>query len=87
MRESRDQDRSNLVPKLQALQRGGAQQPARESTTLSDTGLASEQRGYLRCLLHMGQLKSQLTQVNGWALTASGGTSSVGSLEEDTRSF
>ena len=37
-------------------------------------GLTGGQRGYLRCLLHMGHLQGMMTQVDGWASHSSGET-------------
>ncbi|KAL3137629.1 hypothetical protein ABBQ38_004906 [Trebouxia sp. C0009 RCD-2024] len=34
-------------------------------------GLTGAQRGYLRCLLHMGHLQGMMTQVDGWACNSS----------------
>lgn len=35
-------------------------------------GLTSSQRGYLRCLLHMGHVQGMMTQVDGWASHSQG---------------
>ena len=35
-------------------------------------GLTGSQRGYLRCLLHMGHVQGMMTQVDGWASHSQG---------------
>ena len=35
-------------------------------------GLSGSQRGYLRCLLHMGHVQAMMTQVDGWASHSQG---------------
>ncbi len=73
----------NPCPRLlQALQRdavrprGAAAEDAETAAAAGapggDQGLSAGQRGYLRCLQHMGHLHSQLTHVNGWAHDATG---------------
>lgn len=60
----------------QALQHD-TPQLAREQGSSTDPmrgkgGLTGGQRGYLRCLLHMGHLQGMMTQVDGWASRSSG---------------
>ena len=59
---------NDWVAAVQDLQHNGLQ------ATVGDGGsrLSTGQRGYLRCLLHMGHLHSQLAHVNGWAAQAPG---------------
>lgn len=56
------------VAAVQDLQHNGLQASAGHGGGRLSTG----QRGYLRCLLHMGHLHSQLAHVNGWAAQAPG---------------
>ena len=56
------------VAAVQDLQHNGLQASAGDGGSRLSTG----QRGYLRCLLHMGHLHSQLAHVNGWAAQAPG---------------
>ncbi|KAL0029509.1 hypothetical protein WJX79_000191 [Trebouxia sp. C0005] len=55
----------------QALQRSAhllaRQQGNDPGPTKGNQGLTGGQRGYLRCLLHMGHLQGMMTQVDGWA--------------------
>jgi hypothetical protein len=56
------------IAAVQDLQHNGLQASAGDGGGRLSTG----QRGYLRCLLHMGHLHSQLAHVNGWAAQAPG---------------
>jgi len=62
----------------QALQRSAhlltRQQGSNTGPVKGDQGLTGGQRGYLRCLLHMGHLQGMMTQVDGWASHSSGET-------------
>jgi hypothetical protein len=65
----------------QALQRSApllARQQGNDTGPVKgDQGLIGGQRGYLRCLLHMGHLQGMMTQVDGWASHSSGETATV----------
>ena len=54
------------APQL-ARQQGSAAVPL-----MQGQGLTGGQRGYLRCLLHMGHLQGMMTQVDGWSCRSSG---------------
>ena len=60
----------------QALQHDASQltrqQDEGEAPLKGSQGLTGAQRGYLRCLLHMGHLQGMMTQVDGWASRSSG---------------
>ena len=53
-------------------QQGSGPSAAPGGGTIPTGGLTGGQRGYLRCLLHMGHLQGMMTQVDGWACSSSG---------------